>query len=69
MTDQLRPPQPFSEAGIRKVLQRARDKFAELLLEETSRSIQNTSLEAVEEELRELGFWPYCHAAVKKRRE
>jgi RNA polymerase sigma-70 factor (ECF subfamily) len=68
LSTRLRPDEPYTEVAIRKVLQRAREKFAELLLEETSQSIQTASLDDIEQELRDLGFWPYCSAAVKKRR-
>jgi RNA polymerase sigma-70 factor (ECF subfamily) len=68
LTTQLKPDRPFTEAGIRKILQRARALFAELLVEEVDRSLQTSSLEEVEEELGELGFLSYCHKALESRR-
>src|SRR5436190_14145823 len=34
LNDHLRPPQPFTDAGLRKILQRAREKFTDALVEE-----------------------------------
>lgn len=69
LNDRLQPAAAYSEASIRKVLQRAREKFADLLLEETGRSLQTTALEDIEAELRELGFWPHCQSAMEKRKK
>jgi RNA polymerase sigma factor (sigma-70 family) len=63
----LRPAEPFTEAGLRKVLQRAREKFADLLVEEVVRSLQSTCLDDVQEEIIDLGFHSYCRRAIARR--
>jgi len=50
------------------VLQRARERFVELLVDEVARSIHSSALDDLEQELRELGFWAYCHKVVADRR-
>jgi hypothetical protein len=69
LTEQLRQEPPFSEAGIRKILQRARVKFADLLLDEVAVSIENEAIEAIEEELVSLDMLEYCRSAVARRRQ
>ena len=64
----LRPAKPFTEAALRKVLQRAREKFADLLVEEVARSLQARSLDEVEQEIIDLGFHVYCRRAIERRR-
>ena len=56
-----------SAAGIRKTLQRAREKFSELLLYEVGQSTNADSPEDLEAELIELGLQPYCQSALAKR--
>jgi RNA polymerase sigma-70 factor (ECF subfamily) len=68
LTTRLNPAKPFTAAGIRKTLQRARDLFAELLVEEVGRSIQASSEDELEQELGELGFLAYCKKALERRR-
>jgi RNA polymerase sigma-70 factor (ECF subfamily) len=58
---------PVSEAGVRQTLHRAREKFADLLLEEVARSLQTTDKERLEEELIDLGLLPYCRPALARR--
>ncbi|MBQ12057.1 MAG: hypothetical protein CMJ45_10975 [Planctomyces sp.] len=64
---QLQPESPYSEAGARKLLQRARDKFADLLIDEVSRSLDDPRLEEVESDLVALGLLPYCRRALDRR--
>lgn len=66
---QLHPDEPFTEAGLRKILQRARDKFTDLLIEEVAQSLRSSSLDAIEQELIDLGFQSYCRRALQRRRE
>jgi RNA polymerase sigma-70 factor (ECF subfamily) len=68
LTRQLRPAQPFNDAGVRKTLQRSRERFGELLLDEVARSIQTDAPDAVEAELAELGFLVYCRRALAVHR-
>jgi RNA polymerase sigma-70 factor (ECF subfamily) len=57
---------PLTAAGIRQTLHRARQKFADLLLEEVAQSLENPSLEKLEQELIELGLFDYCHPALER---
>jgi RNA polymerase sigma-70 factor (ECF subfamily) len=65
----LQPAAPFSGAALRKLLQRARDRFADLLLEEAARSLGTTSVDAIEQELIDLGLADHCKRALERRRE
>ncbi len=56
----------LTAAGVRQTLHRAREKFAELLIQEVSRSIDDPTHERVEEELIDLGLQSYCRSAFKK---
>jgi RNA polymerase sigma-70 factor (ECF subfamily) len=58
---------PFTAAGIRQALHRAREQFGDLLLDEVIHSLANATSEAVEEELVELGLLDYCRPAVHRR--
>jgi hypothetical protein len=53
---------------VRKTLQRARDKFADLLVEEVARSLQTTEKEALQGELKALELLKYCGSALERRR-
>ena len=64
----LKPTTPFSDTALRKILQRARDRFADLLLEEVARSLGTTSLDAIEQELMDLGLAAHCKRALERRR-
>jgi RNA polymerase sigma-70 factor (ECF subfamily) len=55
-----------SAATARQILRRARDRFADLLVEEVTHSLDDPNEESVEEELLELGLMPYCRR-VKRR--
>jgi RNA polymerase sigma-70 factor (ECF subfamily) len=55
----------FSAANVRQLLHRSREKFAELLLDEVSETLeQQTSLT---EELIELSLLDYCRPALERR--
>jgi RNA polymerase sigma-70 factor (ECF subfamily) len=58
----------WSAEGLRQVLHRARTRFAEVLLNEVSASLDNADREAVERELDDLGLLTYCRSALAKRR-
>jgi RNA polymerase sigma-70 factor (ECF subfamily) len=68
VNERINPTPPFTDAGLRKILQRARDKFTDLLVEEVARSLQTTSNDAIEQELIDLGFQAYCRRALERRR-
>jgi RNA polymerase sigma factor (sigma-70 family) len=68
LTTELRPDQPFTDSGIRKVIQRARELFTDLLVAEVARSLGEPSLCELEEEIIDLGLQAYCRQALERRR-
>lgn len=68
LTARLDRQRPFSAAGIRKNLQLAREKFAEILLYEVSQMLGSDSLDDLETELIDLGLQQYCASALQSRR-
>jgi DNA-directed RNA polymerase specialized sigma24 family protein len=67
LTRQLQPETPITAKGIRKTLQRAREKFAELLLAELSQMCGSSARSDLEQELIELDLLSYCRTALSKR--
>ena len=59
---------PVKEGHARKLLQRSREKFADYLYQDVAHSLENPSLDQVEEELSELGLLTYCQSAVQRCR-
>lgn len=59
---------PFTAAGIRQTVHRAREKFAELLLDEVARSLETADIDRVEQELIDLELLPYCQDALTRRK-
>jgi RNA polymerase sigma-70 factor (ECF subfamily) len=57
---------PFTAVGIRQTLHRAREKFADLLLDEVIQSLENPTGEQLEQELVELGLLDYCRPALER---
>jgi RNA polymerase sigma-70 factor (ECF subfamily) len=57
----------LSAANARQLLHRAREKFADLLLEEVMHSLESPDLEQVERELIELNLFEYCRPALERR--
>jgi RNA polymerase sigma-70 factor (ECF subfamily) len=57
---------PCTAAGIRQTLHRAREKFADFLLDEITRSLENPTPENLEQELAELGLLEYCRPALER---
>jgi RNA polymerase sigma-70 factor (ECF subfamily) len=55
---------PITAAGVRQTLHRAREKFAEFLVAEVRRSLQEPTREEVEQELADLGLIDYCRPAL-----
>jgi RNA polymerase sigma-70 factor (ECF subfamily) len=58
---------PFTAVGVRQLLHRAREKFAALLLDEVTHSVESPTVEHLEEELSELGLLDYCRPALERR--
>jgi RNA polymerase sigma-70 factor (ECF subfamily) len=57
---------PLTAAWVRKNLQRAHEKFADLLLDEVARSLENATPDGIRDELRELDLLKYCQSALAR---
>jgi RNA polymerase sigma-70 factor (ECF subfamily) len=57
----------FNPASVRQSLHRAREKFADLLLEEVVQSLDSPSTESLEQELIDLELLDYCRPALERR--
>jgi RNA polymerase sigma-70 factor (ECF subfamily) len=55
--------------GVRQTLHRARDRFADLLLDEIAHALAEPTVETLEEELIEIGLLEQCRPALDRRRE
>lgn len=60
---------PINAGAVRVQLHRAREAFADLLLEEVTESLTDSSLDEAERELIELGLLDYCKPALVRLRE
>jgi RNA polymerase sigma-70 factor (ECF subfamily) len=58
---------PLSDVNARKILQRARSDFADLLLDEVGRTLENPSTEELARELADLRLLDYCKSALERR--
>ena len=58
---------PVSAAWVRKVLQRAHEKFAELLVDEVNCSLETATDAELYDELRELDLLKYCRSVLERR--
>ncbi len=67
LSELLRQSPPFTAAGIRKMLQRAREQFARLLVEEVTRSLENPERAEIEQELIDLDLHKYCRRLFGRR--
>lgn len=59
--------QPINETAFRKLVSRARQRFANLLIDEVARSVDPPTLERVESELVDLELLSYCRSALDAR--
>jgi DNA-directed RNA polymerase specialized sigma24 family protein len=57
----------YTEAGVRQLLHRARERFAQLLVEEAARSLETSDPAKLEQELIELNLLDYCRSALERR--
>jgi RNA polymerase sigma factor (sigma-70 family) len=57
---------PTTETAVRKTLQRARERFGELLLGEVARSIGSARRDEIAAELGELNLLTYCQPALER---
>lgn len=64
LTKRVKPDKPYTEVNFRKALQRARERFSELLVEEVAHSMGSSDRDLLEEELGDLGLLPYCRKAL-----
>ncbi len=53
--------------GVRQTLHRARERFADLLLDEIAQALDRPTPEALEEELVDLGLLEHCRPALQRR--
>jgi RNA polymerase sigma-70 factor (ECF subfamily) len=58
---------PLTAAAVRQTLHRAREKFADYLLDEVASSLNRPSPEQLGEELIALGLLEYCRPALERR--
>jgi len=57
---------PLTAATVRKTLQRAHEKFADLLLQEVAYSLETAMREHLQDELRQLDLLKYCRQALER---
>ena len=60
---------PISAENARVLVHRARDRFAEMLLDAVAESLDDPSHAAIEEELIDLRLLEYCRDVVNRRRD
>lgn len=59
---------PMSAENVRKTIQRAHSKFADLLLELVAESLDDPNPKELEEELQAMDLLRYCRSALERRR-
>lgn len=57
----------LSATGVRQLLHRAREKFADFLLADVAASLEDSSADRLEQELAELDLLEYCRPALERR--
>lgn len=67
LTDRLG--KPMTPEAVRVLVHRARDRFAEILLDAVASSIEDPSPDAIEEELIDLRLLDYCRDTLQRRRK
>ena len=60
---------PMTALGVRQMLHRARERFADLLVEEVAQTLGDPTDERLEEELIDLELYEYCRVALRRRDE
>ena len=58
---------PLTAAGGRQMLHRARERFADRLIEEVAHSLGDPTPERLAEELIDLGLYEHCRPAWQRR--
>jgi RNA polymerase sigma-70 factor (ECF subfamily) len=59
---------PVTDVWVRQTLHRARECYADLLLEEVMQTLREPTVEQLEQELIDVGLWTYCEPALVKLR-
>jgi RNA polymerase sigma-70 factor (ECF subfamily) len=57
---------PITPEGARQLVHRAREKFANLLLDEVAQTLDNPTRDRLEDELGQLGLLEYCRPALDR---
>ena len=57
---------PFTDAGVRKLLQRGREMLTDLLVAEMAASVLARDRERLAQELIDPGFYSYCRKALEQ---
>jgi RNA polymerase sigma factor (sigma-70 family) len=57
---------PITPASVRQLVHRAREKFAESLIEQVAHSLQDPSNERLEQELIDLELFEYCRPVLRR---
>jgi RNA polymerase sigma-70 factor (ECF subfamily) len=60
---------PIAAALVRKALQRAHEKFADLLVDEVAGSLETVTPEELEQELNALDLLRFCRSALERRKK
>jgi RNA polymerase sigma factor (sigma-70 family) len=68
LSAELHAERPLTDAAARKLLQRARERFADLLVDEVAATLNDPSIEDLEQELIHLDLLHYCRSAIDRRR-
>jgi DNA-directed RNA polymerase specialized sigma24 family protein len=58
---------PLTAAGVRQMLHRARERFADRLVEEVAHSLEDPTPERLAEELIDLELYEHCRPALQRR--
>jgi RNA polymerase sigma-70 factor (ECF subfamily) len=58
---------PLTATGVRQLLHRARERFAEFILDDVAQSLGSAAPASLQEELVELGLLAYCRPAMERR--
>ena len=66
LTERLGRAEPFTDAGVRKLLQRGREELTDALVEEVANAVPTRDKERLAAELIDLGFFGYCRAALDR---
>jgi RNA polymerase sigma-70 factor (ECF subfamily) len=58
---------PLTAPAVRQILHRARERFADLLVEEVAQTLREPTDERLEEEFIDLELYEYCRVALRRR--